>query len=131
MPKRVQRDRAAGGEGRVGAKWEGSVQDLFFGLREWRAVHPHATLAEIEAELDRQLTRLRAQMLTDLALASRAAQVGQVGREERAPCPECGGRMVSEGERARTVRTIGNEPVRLERDYASCTACGSQFFPPR
>lgn len=124
------------GEGRirertVGARWEGSAQEVFVGLREWRELHPRASLAEIETELDRRLSRVRAQMLTDLALASRAAEVGRVGPAERPRCSTCGGKLVSEGTRRRTLQTVTDQTVTLERDYARCTACGGRFFPPR
>jgi YgiT-type zinc finger domain-containing protein len=115
----------------VGAEWEGKAQELFVGLREWRELHPRASLAEIEAELDRQLSRMRARMLADLALASRAAEVGRVGPAERPRCGACGGKLVSEGTRRRTLQTVNDQTVTLERDYASCTACGGRFFPPR
>ena len=123
--------RAGQRAGDLGASWEGSAQELFLGLREWRALHPQATLAEIEEELDRQLGRVRAQLLGDLALASRAAEVGRAGAEERPRCAECGGQLISEGGRPRRVRTVNNQVVELERDYATWTACGSRFFPPR
>ena len=131
MPKREQGEKAPGGRRVVGERWDGSAQELFVGLREWRALHPQASLAEIEAELDRRLSRVRAQMLADLALASRAAEVGRVGPAERSRCAECGGRLVSEGRRRRTLQTVNDQAVTLERDYATCTACGSRFFPPR
>ena len=111
----------------VGERWSGSMQELFVGLREWRAVHPKATLAEIELELDRRLARVRAQMMADLALASAATAVHG---ESALACPECGGRLVDEGVRVRTVVTLGNEPVTLARDYATCAQCGHRIFPP-
>ena len=131
MPKREPGEKAPGGGRVAGERREGSAQELFVGLREWRALHPQASLAEIEAELDRRLSRVRAQMLADLALASRAAEVGRVGPAERSRCAECGGRLVSEGRRRRTLQTVNDQAVTLERDYATCTACGSRFFPPR
>jgi YgiT-type zinc finger domain-containing protein len=111
----------------LGSGWEASSQGLLLGLRDWRALHPRATLAEIEAELDRRWNAFRAQLLADLALASEAAVVTE---GERPTCPECGGRMTSAGSRTRTVRTLGNEAVPLTRAYATCPACGSGFFPP-
>ncbi len=111
----------------LGAEWEESTQSVLLGLRDWRALHPQATLAEIEAELDRRLQELRAQMLADLALASAA---GTLDTGDRPPCPECGGHLIKAGQHARTVRTVGNRPVRLERQYAECPACGSRVFPP-
>lgn len=121
-------NRAAGTAPRVlGERWEGGMQELFLGLREWRATHPQATLAEIERELDRRLARVRAQIMTDLALASTAADL-----QSGAPsvCPECGGRLHDEGQQARTLVTLGDEPVTLERDYATCVHCGYRLFPP-
>ncbi len=115
----------------VGARWDGSAQELFVGLREWRELHPRASLAEIEAELDRRLDRVRAQMLADLALASRAAEVGRSDPAERPRCRDCGGELVSAGRRVRTLQTVNDQAVTLERDYATCPACGGRFFPPR
>lgn len=127
MAKRGGREE----KGRVGRQWEESGQELFLGLREWRALHPRATLREIEEELDRRLGRVRAQMLADLALASRAAEVSDGETGERARCGQCGGALVSGGKRQRTLQTVNDQAVTLEREYASCPACGSRFFPPR
>jgi DNA-directed RNA polymerase subunit RPC12/RpoP len=111
----------------IGARWEGQAQDLFGGLREWRATHPTATFAEIEAEVDRQWAHVRGLMLADLALASQAADL-QASRQT--VCPDCGGPLQDAGAHARTLITWGNVPVTLERDYATCPACGSRVFPP-
>lgn len=111
---------------RLGPQWEGGAQAVFLGLREWRALHPRATLQEIEAELDRRWATLRGQMLTDLALASGAAEVAA-----GAPmCPHCGGALRGEGARERTLRTTGQAPVTLRRDYATCTRCGHRLSHP-
>lgn len=114
----------------VGERWDGGVQAVFHGLRDWRALHPRATLAAIEAELDRQLCRLRAQMLADLALASAAADLATGAPGERPVCPDCGGALHDEGVRDRTLLTLGDEAVTLRRDYATCTACGRRLSPP-
>jgi hypothetical protein len=110
----------------IGERWEGSLQELFLGLREWRASHPKATLAQIERELDRRMARVRAQIMTDLALASAAADL-QSG--DAPSCPECGDGLHDEGQQARTLVTLGDEPVTLERDYATCVHCGRRLFP--
>src|SRR5690348_6680582 len=110
-----------------GGQWEEGAQAVFLGLREWRALHPQATLREIEVELDRRWAALRGQMLADLALASAATAVA-------APtppvCPQCGGTLRDEGVRQRTLWTTGQAAVTLRRDYATCIACGYRFFPP-
>jgi hypothetical protein len=111
----------------IGARWEGGRQEVILGLRDWRALHPTATFGEIEAELDRQLYQVRAQMLADLALARAATRLGGGARPA---CPECGGRLRDEGVRKRTVRTVGGAPVTLARDYATCPRCGVGLSPP-
>ena len=119
--------RAAAGPP-LGPGWEDGAQAVFLGLRDWRALHPTATLAEIEAELDRQWAPVRAHMVADLALTSAATEVTTA----RPPvCPDCGGRLRDEGPRERTLQTVGNAAVTLRRDYATCTACGRRLFPPR
>ncbi len=57
MAKREDREPGRAGQRAVGTRWEGSAQELFVGLREWRELHPRASLAEIEAELDRRSGR--------------------------------------------------------------------------
>lgn len=131
MAKRGERPAGRGEQRVIGAGWDRSGQELCVRLREWRELHPRATLAEIEVELDRELGQVRARMLADLALASRAAEVGGTEPAERPRCRDCGGPLVSEGRRARTLQTVNDQTVTLERDYTTCTACGGRFFPPR
>jgi hypothetical protein len=46
---------------RVGTEeWERLAGEALSGMAGWRAAHPKATLAEIEAETDRRLAKLRA-----------------------------------------------------------------------
>ena len=111
----------------VGEQWEGNAQEVFLGLRDWRQLHPQATLADIEAELDRRLSRLRAQMLADLALASAATTIQAA---DGVPCATCGGTLRDGGVRERTLTTMGHAPVTLRRDYATCPTCGDGHFPP-
>lgn len=127
MAKRERRQRPEVPRRPLGERWAGGAQEVFLGLQDWRARHPQATLREIEVELDERLQHLRAQMLTDLALASAAADLA---RGERAVCPECGGALHDEGVRRRTVVTLGNQAVPLTRDDATCSACGIRIFPP-
>ena len=49
------------------------------GITQWRKEHPHATWAEIEAEVDEQMNQLRAQLIQDVVqmgprIAQRAAK---------------------------------------------------------
>ena len=113
--------------GVVGPGWEGGAQGVFLGLRERRALHPTATLDEIEAEVDQRWAVLRGQLLADLALASVAAAVTA---GTTAVCPECGGGLRDEGVRQRTLMTTGQARITLTRDYATCVQCGHRLFPP-
>lgn len=115
------------GEQRARRDWAGVMQEHVLGLQAWRAGHPTATFAEIEAELDRQWSGVRAQLLADLALAQGSAAGAGC---PAAPCPDCGGTAFrDEGARERTVVTLGHAPVALRRDYRRCTQCGYRFFP--
>ena len=116
------------GSRRVGPGWAAEAEAAFLDLRGWREMHPRASLAEIEGELDRRLEQMRARMLADLALASAAADLERAA--ERACCPECGVPLRDEGVHERTLVTLGNQAVTLRRDYGACPRCGSGLFPP-
>ena len=90
-------------------------------MRRWRHTHPRATLTEIERELDGHLAAVRAALL---------ATVATTAVDELGVCPDCGGRLVRRGERERSVRTSGDEPLTLCRPYATCSRCGRGLFPP-
>jgi predicted RNA-binding Zn-ribbon protein involved in translation (DUF1610 family) len=113
------------------AHWQEEVDLVMTGMKEWRLQHPRATFGEIEAALDERLARMRARMLQDLALASAAAQVSAAPEAERPRCPQCGGALEARGEEPRTLTTTYNQPIRLQRSYATCPACGAGLFPPR
>jgi hypothetical protein len=90
-------------------------------MQRWRQQRPQATLIEIEAELDRQMRRLRADVLAETAMTT---------TDDVGACPDCGTALVRRGERERTLLTAGDEPFTLSRAYATCPACGSGLFPP-
>ena len=115
---------------RSGAQWEAMIQEVISGLRDWRAAHPHATFAEIEAAVDERLDRVRARMVEDSALASRAAELSGRSAAERPRWPECGELLEARGQHERTLTVRGNQPVRLKRSYAVCPTCGVGHFPP-
>ena len=115
-------ERLAGLEGR----WREEAEAIATGLTEWRAQHPRATFGEIEAALDGRLDGMRARVLEDLALASRATDAGGAA----AACPACGGRREGRGVHERQVVTQGDRAVRLRRQYATCSACGAGLSPP-
>jgi YgiT-type zinc finger domain-containing protein len=111
------------------ARWRHLTEEVLSGMKEWRQAHPKATLREIETALDAKLATVRARMLEDVALASRAADL--VASGERAACPRCGQPMEARGQEERTLTTTGDQEVVLSRSYAVCPACGAGLFPPR
>ena len=111
-------------------RWKQEAEAVMSGMREWRLQHPKATFREIEAEVDEKLSGMRARLLEDLALASRAADLQDKQLGERPRCPECKQPLESQGKQERTVVTHGGKAVHLRRDYARCPACGAGLFPP-
>lgn len=132
MSKARTGQRRPAGRAAVGGEWEEQAQEAFLDLRAWRALHPQATLAAIEQELDRRLEGLRARMVADRALASQAADLQGTAATSaaRARCPSCGTPLHDGGVQQRTLVTLGNHQVELARDYGTCPGCGGGLFPP-
>jgi hypothetical protein len=110
-------------------RWNQLAQEVLSGMRDWREQHPRATMQEIEEELDKRMARMRAGVLEDLAMASAAAEVGGRQGQEPARCPSCGGPLQARGKQVRTLRTQGDQAVKLRRSYGYCPACQVGFFP--
>lgn len=91
-------------------------------VRHWRAVHPHATMTEIEQFVDARLHAMRATWRAELA---------READDREARCPTCGGPLQPRGDRSRTLRTQGNASIPLTRHYGVCPVCGIGLFPPR
>jgi NADH pyrophosphatase NudC (nudix superfamily) len=113
------------------AHWRELSEEVIVGMKEWRIQHPKATFQEIETALDERLARLRARMLQDAALASRAADLSATPAEERPRCPECGTPLEPHGQETRTLTTHYDHPLDLKRSYAVCPQCHVGLFPPR
>jgi hypothetical protein len=111
-------------------QWREIAEDVLTGMKEWRLQHPKATLREIEAALDERLSRVRARMLQDLALASVTADLGTVGTDERPRCRSCGVSLEARGQQTRQLTTYHDRTITLTRDYAACPTCGDGLFPP-
>ena len=71
------------------SRWAPRWADVSSRMVQWRKDHPRATLAEIEQALDEQVGRLRADMLANLAMASRVQDVAGAPAEERPRCSAC------------------------------------------
>jgi NADH pyrophosphatase NudC (nudix superfamily) len=111
-------------------QWEALTAEILSGMKEWRLQHPRATLNEIEAALDERLSRLRARMLEDAALASAAADWSE-DTEGPPLCPQCGQPMEQYGGApVRHLQTQGGHQLQLKRRYARCPSCGLELFPP-
>jgi YgiT-type zinc finger domain-containing protein len=106
--------------------WDASLTQTREALRQWRVAHPRATFTEIEAAVDAELQRVRAQLMTEAAGA-------RAPRSDATPavCPTCGERLHARGTRSRTVTVAGEQAVTLRRAYLVCPACGTGLFPPR
>jgi len=109
------------------AGWEGLSDEIMSGVAEWRGQHPKATLREIEGEIDKRLSELRARMITDTANASASASWEAA---EGVVCPECGAKLIKKGKKKRILLTREGRQIELERDYGVCLACGQGIFPP-
>ena len=116
---RVLSTTEEGGRAMIGEEWEARwralSEEVLMGMRDWRAAHPRATFAEIEAAVDARLNGLRARMLEDVALATRAAQVGDGCDAERTLCADCGQPLQARGQHTREVTVQGDQRVRLRR----------------
>ncbi len=95
-------------------------------LAAWHAAHPDAPLAEIEAAVEEQVSRLRTQLLRE-----RVAVAAQETTERARPaCPQCGTPLQRRGRRVRTLTARGGGTLRVERSYYECPGCGTGRFPP-
>jgi len=108
-------------------EWNGRSAEIMAGVAQWRAAHPKATLREIEAEIDQQLSGLRAKMIADTA--NQSARARWEGAEGEV-CPECRAKLIKKGKKKRGLLTKDGREIELERDYGVCAACGRGFFPP-
>jgi len=115
----------------IDAQWHELAEDVLIGMKEWRLQHAKATFCEIEQVLDERLSKVRARMLQDLALASAVADIQAAQEQERPVCAKCGTPLVSDGRKARHLVTHHNQEVTLERSYGICPTCGEGLFPPR
>jgi YgiT-type zinc finger domain-containing protein len=114
--------------GEIQANWTGLGEEIMQGIAEWRAQHPKATMREIEAEIDKRLSALRAQMISDTAMVSAQAEWEQGAAE--VVCPQCGEKLEKKGKKKRTLDTQGGREVELVREYGVCPKCGQGLFPP-
>ena len=109
-------------------KWHGISEDMIIGMSDWREKHPRATMREIEIEIDKRLSEMRARMIADTVMNSASAE-WEKGKAE--VCPKCGGKLLKKGKKKRKLETQGGKEIELEREYGVCLDCGNGLFPPR
>lgn len=112
------------------ARWHALSEEVISGMKEWRIQHPKATFQEIERALDERLARMRARMLEDAALVSRAADFSADKDSERPVCPECGTPVEPRGQETRELVTQYDQALNLKRSYGVCPKCQLGIFPP-
>lgn len=110
-------------------KWRNLSEEVIAGTSAWREKHPKATLREIEEEVDKRLSVMRARMIADTAMKSLSAE-WEAG-EKAGVCPECGGELLKKGKKKRKLQTRERQEIELEREYGICLNCGHGIFPPR
>jgi YgiT-type zinc finger domain-containing protein len=101
---------------------------LIEGLNQWREKHPRATMREIEEEIDRRMSKMRAQLIVKTVMKSASPDM-EKGKEEK--CPKCGGALKKKGKKKRKLETNGGQEIEFEREYVACQSCGHGFFPSR
>src|SRR5258708_16806029 len=110
-------------------RWNKLAQEVLSGMRDWRVQHATATFAEIEEELDTWMARMRAGLLEDLAMGSRAALVGGSQPKERPRCPTCGGELHERRKPVRNLTTHGEQKIPLTRSYWNAPRRSLAFVP--
>ncbi len=75
------------------------------------------------------MAKVRARILQDVALASRAADLRGKPEEERVWCPECGHSLEHQGDEKRILTTHYNQTIELNRSCALCPSCGARVSP--
>ncbi len=112
------------------SKWRALSEEILLGMEEWRKQHPKATLREIEEEVSKQMYRLGAQLIQDVAHKSEATDWTKPSASQAPCCPQCATALVSRGKRKRRLQSGGGAQVELERSYGTCPTCGVGLFPP-
>lgn len=110
--------------------WKSTFEQVSREVSSWREQHPRASFSEIEHEVDRQLAKVRVNMIQELALESELRNIRQLPTAKRPACPSCGKPLVSNGRQKRRLVTSYEQEVELERSKGYCRHCRVSFFPP-
>ena len=110
--------------------WQSLFDEATEELEGWRQNHKKATFNDIEAQVNGELARLRAQILQDLVEDSESRQWAGKPASERPTCPACGTALQSNGEKRRQLTTEDEQTIELRRSQGRCPECGATVFPP-
>ena len=91
---------------------------------QWRRANPQATLTEIEEAVEAELAQLRQ------ALVTKMTQEEMLDTQAEMVCPDCGQKMVKNGQRKRKLRSKEGQTIELNRQQWRCLDCGTTLFPP-
>jgi hypothetical protein len=111
-------------------RWRGTFEAASERVSEWRAKHPRASFTDIENTVDKQLAKVRAAMIQDLALESQLRDLKQLEAAERPKCPGCGKALAANGQQTRQLITRHDQVIELARSKGYCRHCRVSFFPP-
>ncbi len=110
----------------LGPGWAAAVAAAEREVLAWRREHPRATLTELEQVAEGATRGLQRQLLEDLAQG-----VALATPDGPPACPGCGAPLRQRGRKAREVLVAHQpRPLRLERAYFVCPACGAGLSPP-
>ncbi|MDH3360533.1 MAG: hypothetical protein OEL55_06640 [Desulfobulbaceae bacterium] len=93
-------------------------------MRQWQQANPKATLTDIEKAVEAELAQLRKRLVEEMV------QEKGVGMQTAPECGQCGGKMVKNGRRQRTLQSKEGEAIHLDRQQWRCLSCGATLFPP-
>ncbi|HID05659.1 MAG TPA: hypothetical protein EYP10_00775 [Armatimonadetes bacterium] len=106
------------------------MKEAINNTRSWRRENNKATFNEIEGAVDKEMARVRAQLIKELISESEMGDIKRLKPEERPICPVCGKPFASWGQRKRTLTTQHEQEIELKRGYAYCKRCQEGVFPP-
>ena len=103
---------------------EEQPDELTLKMSQWQKANPHATLTEMEEAVEAELAQLRKQLVEEMVREKEAAS------REIPDCPQCGEKMVKNGQRQRELKGKEGQTIQLDRQQWRCLSCGATLFPP-
>lgn len=97
---------------------------LMHKMSQWQQAHPKATLTEIEEAVEAELAQLRKRLVEEMVREKEATS------QSVPDCPQCGQKMVKNGQRKRKLASKEGQTLELNRQQWRCLACGATLFPP-